>query len=381
MEMNQKLTHVTSLLVLTAILVVSNIYTMIPIYETIANEFEVRVEEAIYGSSFFTFFYAVGLLTFGGLAQRLNHKKIIVFGLLLSALTTFLVSLSSTSLALYISRALQGFTLGSFAPVAFAYTFELFSSSRRTLVLALINTGFLVAGILGQLASMVISLFFQWGFIFVVFSVAYFCLFIVTWVVLPTPSHTPAINSAILSSFRRHLSNVELLKSYIITFTLMLSFVFFYESLAKYFLSTPALNTHTVFMIRSVGLIGVILSLFTGPIIERYGGKKTLRIGFLIGTLSLVSIVLYPSISNIAFSSIFFVAAISLLLPSVITCIGNEAKQHRTSAISLYSFILLTGASIAPLIVKPFSFQSSILVLILIFLINIITSSFLKTDR
>ncbi|MBM7702644.1 MFS transporter [Metabacillus iocasae] len=378
MKEKRDLVGVTYVLVIAAILVVCNIYTMIPIYEAVANDFSIQVEESLYGSSFFTFFYAGGLLTFGALAQRMNHKTIIVFGLLLSAFTTFFVALSPTSLVLYITRSIQGFTLGSFAPVAFAYTFELFSPSRRTLVLALINTGFLIAGIVGQLVSMIILHVSSWEWVFVTFSFTYLGLFLATLMVLPTSSPKAVNHSTVWSSFRQHLFNYELLKHYLITFTLMLSFVCFYEMLAKYFLSAASLSENSVFIVRSVGLIGVILSFFTGRIIHQYGGRKTLRIGFILGILSLTSIISYPSIWNIAFSSIFFVAAISLLLPSIITCIGTEAKQHRTSAISLYSFILLTGASMAPLLVKRLSFNDSLLLLISLFVIDFILTHFLK---
>src|SRR5690606_40453359 len=43
--------------------------------------------------------------------------------------------------------------ISSFAPVTFLYVFELFNGKERTMWLALINTGFLTAGILGQLAA------------------------------------------------------------------------------------------------------------------------------------------------------------------------------------------------------------------------------------
>ena len=134
------------LFVITGIMVASNIYTLIPLYPSIGNEFQIPGTEVAMESILFTFFYAFGLLFFGPLSDYAGRRKVILTGLFMSAVTTWLVSTANQPVSLYIFRALQGFTLASFAPVTFSYTFEIFGDKKRTFWLALINAGFLAAG-------------------------------------------------------------------------------------------------------------------------------------------------------------------------------------------------------------------------------------------
>jgi MFS transporter, YNFM family, putative membrane transport protein len=50
------LKKVSIILVTAAILVACNIYTLIPLYHPIANDFQASANDIIFGNSFFTFF-------------------------------------------------------------------------------------------------------------------------------------------------------------------------------------------------------------------------------------------------------------------------------------------------------------------------------------
>ena len=171
--------RVEALLVMMAVFVACNIYTLIPIYETVGSSISIATEQAILAGSIFTFCYAAGLFLFGGISDLVGRKLVIVFGMGISALATALVAFSADEWGLYITRGLQGFFLGSFAPAAFACTYELFETKKRTLLLALINSGFLAAGILGQIISSSLSSWFGWQTVFFSlrqFMEAYSCL-------------------------------------------------------------------------------------------------------------------------------------------------------------------------------------------------------------
>lgn len=364
------LKKVSIILVTTAILVACNIYTLIPLYSPISTDFHVPMNDIIWGSSFFTFFYALGLLSFGPISERIGRKKIIVFGLFCSSIATAMVAFSPHATSLYITRGIQGFCLGSFAPVAFAYTFELFPPQKRTLILALINTGFLIAGMLGQVMSELIEGLFHWRMAFFFFGSLYALLFIFSWRILPVPSSNPNVQHNVWKIFAAHLTNQRLFKCYAVTFIILLSFVSFYESIAVHFENQPNMETSSLLWVRGIGLIGTFLSLFTNRLIERFGEKKTLLFGLMLSISSLLAIGMYPHPLMIAMLSIFFVASISLILPSIITLIGNLAVVERASAISLYSFILLTGASIGPLLVASLSISSTMLLLASFFSIS-----------
>ncbi|MGD6899383.1 MFS transporter [Bacillus infantis] len=354
-----------ALLVISGILVASNIYTLIPIYGEMAASLHADEGAIIAAGSLFSIFYAMGLLTFGPLSDRAGRKKVIVFGMLASALATFAVGLSGSEGSLYILRSLQGFVLGSFAPVAFAYSFDLFSGRGRTLLLVLINTGFLLAGILGQLISSVLTLHYGWQSVFFFFSVCYLTLFILAWILLPATGK-PAVRESVYSSFAVLLKNNRLLLCYVIAFTLLFSFAAFYDSLARQYSGT----FQELFLLRAAGMAGAILSLFTGRLIEKFGVYRTLITGLWLGILSMG--LLLTGAEMLVILSVSFVASISLLIPSIITLIGSLGGERRAKALSLYSFVLLTGASLASPAAAILPFAGVLILLLSCFAIDLV---------
>nr|WP_304213290.1 MFS transporter [Fredinandcohnia onubensis] len=366
---------VAFLLIITGIFVASNIYTLIPIYQSISDSIDITIEKAVLGGSIFSFFYAIGLLTFGPLSERVGRKKVIVSGLFFSMVTTWFVGFSFNEVSLYIFRGLQGIALGSFAPVAFAYTFEIFPVRHQTLVLALINSGFLIAGILGQLMSSSITYFYGWEYVFYSFAMIYLVLFIGSLFIYPSVPSMKKAGASLFQDFYKIIKNPSLVKCYIITFSILLSFISFYDGIGQYL---NGVNEQTLFKIRAIGLIGASLSLFTGKLVQKFGDRRTLLIGLSLATTSLLCLLMSSRPGVIAVLSIPFVASISLLFPSIISLVGKLGEHARGSAISLYSFTLLTGASFGPIIASALDFPILLVSLIGVFIFNLALSMRLK---
>jgi MFS family permease len=161
----------------------------------------------------------------------------------------------------------------------------------------------------------------------------------------------------------------ELYYCYGIVFTLLASFVAYYDSLTRYLSG----DSNLLFLLRAVGLIGVSLSLYTGRLLEAIGAYKTLFIGVTISIASVLIAFIYVHMSEpliIVLSSVLFVSAISLLIPTVITLIGDMSGDDRSQALSLYSFILLGGTSIAPLVIMQLTYVQSLFLLLGCFLFH-----------
>ncbi|MDT9023536.1 MFS transporter [Rossellomorea yichunensis] len=367
--MNQYFIRIASVLVVMAIMVACNIYTFIPIYGNIASSLSIAQSEVVIAGSSFIFFYACGLLTFANSADRVGKKEILVWGMLASAVSTGLVGIAGDFWSLFFTRGIQGFCLGSFAPVAFAYTYDLFSGRKRTLLLAFINSGFLFAGILGQLLSEGITRYSNWTIVFFFFAVVYASLFLMGKQTLPATSTRSVPFKHQVNTIYKLLLRKELLYCYGIVFTLLASFVAYYDSLTRYLSG----DSNLLFLLRAVGLIGVSLSLFTGRLLEAIGAYKTLFIGVTISITSVLIAFIYVHLSEpflIVLSSVLFISAISLLIPTVITLIGDMSGDDRSQALSLYSFILLGGTSIAPLVIMQLTYVQSLFLLLGCFLFH-----------
>jgi MFS family permease len=356
-----------ALLTIISILVASNIYTLIPIYDEVAIRLNISSSEVVVAGSLFTLFYAVGLLSFGPISDYVGRKNILVFGLLASSITTVAVVFSTDAISLWLTRSMQGFTLASFASVVFAYSFDLFPVKQRTLLVVLINTGFLIAGILGQLISSLLTQLFSWNSVFIFFSICYLFLFAVAFFVLTDTPKAKQEQKSFWIVYLTLLIDSRLMKCYFIASTLLFSVIAFYDALSRFF----AGPSNELFMIRTAGLFGASVSLFTGKFIEKIGEIKTLAVGLAIGVISLVGMLFFNSMVGLILLSICFISSISLTIPTVITLVGSYGGKRRSKALSLYSFILLTGASFAPAIAAFLGFSHMLLGLSLLFIINL----------
>jgi len=356
-----------TLITIISILVASNIYTLIPIYDEVAANLGISSSDVVIAGSLFTLFYAGGLLSFGPISDYMGRKNILVFGLLASAFTTLAVGVSTDVFSLWLTRSMQGFTLASFASVVFAYSFDLFPLKQRTLLVVLINTGFLIAGIFGQLVSSVLTQLFTWNSVFIFFSICYLILFAVAFLLLTDSPKLKKEHEPLLFEFLSLLKDPRLLKCYLVASTLLFSVIAFYDALSRFF---PG-PSNELFMIRTAGLIGASLSLFTGKLIGRIGEIKTLALGLVIGVISLVAMLFCNSVIGLITLSICFISSISLTIPTVITLVGSYGGKRRSKALSLYSFILLTGASFAPTVAALFDFIHMLLGLTFLFMVNL----------
>ncbi|MFZ3589125.1 MFS transporter [Bacillus sp. DJP31] len=362
--------RIALLLILAGVFVASNIYTLIPIYQVVAVDLETSSSMIVWGSMSFMFCYAIGLLVFGTLSDYHGWKIVFVIGMLLFSITSFLVALSNSAEFLVLTRGLQGFAGGSFAPIAFAYTFDLYHGKFRALVLSLINTGFLVAGIAGLLISSSITGFWEWEYIYYLFGLVYFIIFLLFLKMLPNRMQPKVQGTVIpIKQYLQFFRSKDLVFCYTITFSLLLTMVAFYDTVGRFLL--PTHSETDLFNVRLIGLTGAVLSLFGGTIISKVGIKGSLYLGFSLLIGSLLFMILFPFYEVILYSSIFIVASISILIPSIITIIGTLGSEARGSAVAFYSFTLLVGASFGSLLTSMFEFQGVLLFLLIYGAVNI----------
>jgi predicted MFS family arabinose efflux permease len=358
----RKLQLIAVLLTVTGIFVASNIYTFIPIYDQVARSLLISEKQAVIAGSLFTIFYAIGLLVFGSVSNILGKKTILVWGMFSAAIATFFIGIASNITFLYFVRSLQGFTLASFAPMAFAYTFDLFHGKNRTFLLVFINTGYLIAGIFGQVCSAFIGSEFGWRYVFYFFSGFYFIFFVLCLLILPVTPQTSEKKQSSFTTLTKLLKVKGLMKCYIITFSLLFSSVAFYDTIERSFESSQVL--------RSIGLIGAILSIFTGKLIDRWKTSGTLVLGMTIGIISLLLMLLNQE-KIMYLVTILFISSIALLIPTIVERIGTITGEHRVIALSMYSFVLLIGASLAPSVVINLTFNQVLIVLLSFYIINL----------
>ena len=161
---------------LLSILIVSNVYLLLPLLFDIESTFDQGEWARLFIGSTFTFFYAFGLLFFGQTCERFGLKNCLCYGLMCLTFFMFLGFWANNFYFFLLVRACQGFFAASYAPVAYLYVFNVFNQKQQVLLVSIINAGFLAASVVGQMISSVITILLSWQYVFLVFSFFYISL-------------------------------------------------------------------------------------------------------------------------------------------------------------------------------------------------------------
>ncbi|WP_077623099.1 MFS transporter [Sediminibacillus massiliensis] len=357
-------------LIYCAVFVASSIYVMIPLQPRLAESHNVSISYASLTSSLFICTYATGLLVFGFLADRLPLRKILVTGMAMLSLITGALIFAADVGQLILLRALQGFTAASFAPVAFGYCFRYFQGSLQGTAIALINTGFLFAGVFGQIISSYLAEAFFFSAVFTGFFLFYLICFSLLFITLKKAVPSDSIPSKkpttiILSCFQNQI----LRKLYLIAFFLLLPIMLFYGSFEIYLHQVWTDFPVPLQLFRVCSLIGILPSFFISALLRRFRAKQILRFQLFVMVAGFLPAIAGLNVGTITFASFLMITSTSLTIPMVVLLVGRNTV-HGTSAVAIYSFTLLSGASVGSALASlvPFPFVLGIIAAIFILL-------------
>ena len=350
--MNTRFDNATiiSLLAFTGLAVVAQLYLSIPLLSTLERTFNVSRGAASWFGSAFGFAYAVGFLIFGPLSDRYGRKRVFVPGLFVLAATTLATGFASSFAILILLRVAQGFAAATFAPAALSYLSDVLPPQMRTTGIAFMTTGFLLAGILGQIYAEVLSLAYGWSAVFWVLAALYTLLFILA-MRLPAGAPPDASLSAldVYRNMVRLMRNGSLLAAYAAALTLLFTFVAMYSGLGSYLQGSFGVNREQLLFVRLAGVPGMLLSPLAGPFVARFGSKRVIMAALSAAALGLIFEAVSGPLWWVVAASALFVAGIAVAVPALIGFVGNLAGAARGAGIALYTFVLFVGASLGPL--------------------------------
>lgn len=339
------------LLALTGISVVAHAFTMVPIQSQMETYFHISNGVTYLASSLFSAFYAFGFLIFGPLSDRFGKKTILVLGLFFLFISTFVLGGCKSYMSFLIMRAVQGIMAATFTPLALAYVFELFRPKHRTLAVSMLSTSFLTATILGQLISFGLTNVYGFSALFYVLACFHLLMAFLLYFTLPPLAKTVKQSSrGHWRSLGRLLKNGDLASSYLISFTQFFAFTALYSSVSSMLGHSYQLSGEENMLFRAVGMVGMLLSLTTNRLNIRFGVNKTIMIGLIMSSVSLLLFALAHHLVFLAVCTIVFVAGITIVLPSIVVQVGQISGTSKGTAMALYTFSLFAGSSVGSLV-------------------------------
>lgn len=337
------------IIVVTALVVVIQLYVSIPLAGTVGSELGTNsVTEAL--ASGFSLCYAIGFLIFGPLSDHFGRRPVLVGGLVALALTTLAVGLAPSLAVLGVLRALQGAAAATFSPSALAYFGETLPRHRRAGAVGAISVAFLTAGILGQVAAAEVAALWGWRWMFYLSAILVAILAIAVFYVMGRSAggtdERPLLRRYLhLAQFAVRPSSLVLALGYLM---LYFGFVGLYTLLGPH-LGSLGVTGAQVSWVRAAALPAMFVSLLAGPISRRFGLPTTAAMSYGVAAVgSALVIVSQQHVVALTLATIVFVAGVALSVPTLILIWGEAAAPHRGIGMAINGFVLFLGASIGP---------------------------------
>lgn len=338
-----------------ALFILSSLYVTVPLLPVFVDQFHIEAGKAALSGSAFSLFFATGCLVCGPLSSRVGRKRTMVIGLAVLTVATACVGYATSFELLVLLRALQGAAAATFSPVALTYAGETFPTEQRVTAIGFISSGFLMAGIFGQVWASSLASLVGWPWVFKGLAALYLLVLLLLALWLPSSPVPPGLarQGQMRGTPRWYvvLLRRNLLLCYGITLTILLSFVGMYSVLGSLLSQAPySLGDMDILGIRSLGMVGMVLSFYAGGMCQKWGKLRVLRVG-LVGSLgALVVMSLVHHLVLYVAMSVVFVAGIAVVVPALISLIGELGNENRGVATSVYTFVLFAGASVGPIL-------------------------------
>ncbi|WP_245592239.1 MFS transporter [Ectobacillus panaciterrae] len=382
---NKNYSLMTTILFWCGLVILTSMYITIPLTTVFIQSFHVSSTQAAWIGSSFSLCYALGCLLYGPFSDRYGRKVFLVTSISVLTVVTIAIGFVDSFYGLIILRGIQGLVAAAFAPISLVYAGEMFPPPKRLTAVGFISSGLLMAGIVGQVFSGIVNEYLGWHVIFFILGILYFITTLLVIGFLPKDEMLrPKEN--VLIKFKQMttlLKQTQLLLAFSITFMLLLSLVGMYTILGSYLSSTKfGLTNQEILYIRAVGILGMLLSPFSGRIAQKIGIVTVLRGGLALAAVGLLALGLSPYLPFIVLMSVGFVAGIAVITPIIISIISQLAGNARGSAISFNAFILFLGASTGPILainlLKTEQYRLSFGILGSILLVGFLLSFFIK---
>lgn len=347
----QRYSFIILILFISGLAIMSSFYATIPLISQLSKEFSVSDGHTVWVSSLFTLSFAVGCLLFGPLSDRVGRKKVMLWGLAALTIVTIFLGFQSSLYSIILFRGIQGLTAATFSPVVLPYVMELFPQSKKVFAISSMSTSFLMAAIIGQVFSSFVSSHLGWRYVFIILAALYFILTLLMLFFIP---NLPANGISVADTFkqmRKTMAQKSLWFAYIIALVMLLSFVGMYTALGQ-FLSSPlfGFSDQQILYVRSLGIFGMLMSLFAGSLTKRFSVLPILRSALILSASALILLGFGANMVFIIVMSIVFVSGIAVAIPSLVSLVGELGGAARGAAISIYTVIVNLGATIGPIL-------------------------------
>lgn len=342
---------VIALLTVACVLVVGQMYVVIPLFVPLAAAFTRPPSDLVATSSVFGVAYAFSGLLAGPLADGWGAKKGIVLSLFLTAAATLAVAFARSFSGVILLRGIQGVAAGLFSPPVFAYIARDMDERIRIFATTTVMAAAMSSAILVQLFAQVLEKGAGWRFVFAVPVPMILVAAVLAYGVLRDSDVVAGAGAGvkrIVVNFRLLLRHGRLFALYGAALTLLGGFVAVLSAIALYGPASLHGNPMRLFLLRASALPVMVGVPFMAL---RLKGSLRLRIvcGLGVAALSLAGASLDAQwVVGLAVALALCVGGILIAAPAIVQGVARTVPEAGGSAVSLYVFSVFLGASLGP---------------------------------
>lgn len=330
---------VVVLLGLLAVLVLSQLYAVIPVFGVLADDLGLDAQRVTVTHTAFGIAYAVGFLAWGAVVDRIGPRRTLLTGLGALVPATVLVATARDATWMIAARVLQGAVAAAFAPAAFAYVGTRIAVARRATALSVLTGSFLASVVLGQIAAQAVSALAGWRWFFGIGAV----LFAVATVAVlaavddeppPRPGPQPVTAAVALLGSARTVAVLA------VTATVLAGFVALHTGVQRF---AVVADPDDLLVFRASALPAIVAA----PLLSGLLGR--IRTGHRIVVFLLVAAACATVAQDApvaAFAAITFCVAV--IAPALIALVLDRSGPHRGAGTALYTCALFVGAGLGP---------------------------------
>lgn len=139
-----------------------------PVFPVIARSFHVNLEIAAWTVTAYTVAYIASTVLAGALGDRLGHRKVFVWGIILFAVASITEALSREFALFVIARIVQGAGAGAVYPNGQAEGLKQFPPEKHGMALGMFGAVFGLASVIGPTLGGILGQVFGWPAVFII---------------------------------------------------------------------------------------------------------------------------------------------------------------------------------------------------------------------
>lgn len=331
---------------LTIFLVGTDLFVVSPFLPVMGRDLYQDAATMTWAVSVFSITYAIACPLLGRLAERVGLGRMLLMGISTLTLANLLTASSVNFPMLLASRMLAGLAAASVSPLLYALTAERSEPTQRASNLALINSGLVIALMMGAPLGLLMGSYSGWRQVFILLAVGFVVMLLVNRSTWPRPTSARAQGPQTASTEQLRHAALHVTCMVFWSASIYASYTLLGTALeAEYHYSTYAI-TGTLICFGFGAFLGSIRG---GRMADRIGAARMVRWCFVLMTsIQAITWFIYPLQWYGTYAFLLFALALSSygFFPALQACVAEKFTARRPTVLGLLSSSLYVGMTL-----------------------------------